>query len=45
MDRAESAARAQLGDTAFEAARAEGAALPLDEAVDFAVAALAQASE
>jgi len=45
IDQAEAAARNVLGDDAFEAARAEGAALPLDEAVDIAVAALAQATD
>lgn len=37
VDQAEAAARAQLGNDAFEAARAEGAALPLDEAVAYAL--------
>jgi tetratricopeptide (TPR) repeat protein len=41
VDQAEAGARAGLGDAAFEAARAEGAELSLDEAVDFAVMALA----
>jgi tetratricopeptide (TPR) repeat protein len=45
VEQAESAARAGLGGAAFEAARAEGAALSLDEAVDFAVAALAGRAE
>jgi len=45
LEQVETAARAGLGDAAFEAARAEGAALPLDEAVDFAVAALAGRAE
>ena len=44
IDQAETMARARLGDAAFEAARTEGAALPLKEAVDFAVAALARAT-
>jgi tetratricopeptide (TPR) repeat protein len=43
LDQAETAARAGLGDAAFEAARAEGVALSLDEAVEFAVAALTRA--
>jgi hypothetical protein len=37
LEQADTAARACLGDNAFEAAWAEGAALPVDEAVAYAL--------